>query len=355
MGAARLIAAVLLALLLAACGKPVPPVATTADTVAAAPAAVAPEPAGPARAVTNEAYLEEALAVINAAQSEIEVVQFEFVYGRGAVAKLQQALGEAAARGVQVSVLLDEEVERSAQALPHLARLGITAQLDSPDKRTHVKLILADRRVALFGSTNWTDQSILRTNESNIRINDPVLGAALHAYVRGLWERPEANASPETAASGGLTLLFDRAYEPEAKALLRTAQRIELQLYGVRYYADQQASPSSALVTLVADAARRGVPVRAIIEESDFSEMTNRFNGEVVDLFRQAGVTVRRDPFDRTSHSKMLLTDRAVIIGSTNWGYGAMREYHELNVLITDPAVADGFRQYYETLWRDAR
>ena len=83
--------------------------------------------------------------------------------------------------------------------------------------------------------------------------------------------------------------------------------------------------------------------------------MTNTFNGEVADMFRKAGAAVKRDPLDRTSHSKMLLTDRAVIIGSTNWGYGAMRQYHELNVLIADPGVAEGFRRYFETLWGRAR
>lgn len=355
-------------LLPAACGAPPADMpagqdtaATRPDVPASEPAAVVPAPVGgasvaaePARAVTNEDYLEAALAAIGAAQTELEIVQFEFVYGR-TVGQLQRALGEAVQRGVKVSVLVDEEVERSAQAIGHLTRLGVTAQLDSPRKRTHVKLILADRRIALFGSTNWSDQSILRTNESNIRIDDPVLGAALHEYVRGLWQRPDDDAEPATATANGLILLFDRAYAGAAMKLLREAQSIDLQLYGVRYYPDDPASPSSALVGAVAAAARRGVKARAIIEESNFSEMTNRFNGEAAGIFAQAGVAVRRDPINRTSHSKMLLTDRAVIIGSTNWGYGAMRQYHELNVLIEDPGVADGFRRYFAELWRQAR
>lgn len=303
--------------------------------------------------VTDTEYVDAAVRIIREADTEIALVQFLFVYG-DAVARLQRELGEAAARGVKVRVLLDEEVERSRRTIPYLERLGIEAKLDSPEKRTHVKLLLADRRVALFGSSNWSDASLMKTNETNILVEDDRVGEALQRYYESLWSHSGKNFAG-TFNAPGITIFFDREYEAALMERLKSAEKIDLQLYAVRHYPNDPSSPSTRALDQTAAAAKRGLPVRVIVEESDYNDVTNEINDPSAEFLRGSGADVRRDPIGRTSHAKMLLTEDGVLIGSSNWGYGAFRQYHELNVFITDTEAVREFREYYERLWNAAR
>lgn len=303
--------------------------------------------------IVNTQYLGKALELIRGAQHEIELVQFEFVYG-DAIAQLQAELAKAVTRGVKVHVLLDEEVDKTRASLPYLLKLGIDAKLDSPDKRTHTKLLLVDRRRALFGSSNWSDASLMKTNESNICIEDGRLGAALHQYFLSLWDHPGDDYRGAPVVAPGITIFFDREYEAALMERLGAAHTIDLQLYAARYYADDSASPSSQALTLTAEAAGRGNRVRAIIERSDYNDVGNAFNDVSSDFLRRAGADVKRDPLDRTSHAKILLTDQGVLFGSSNWGFKAFRQEHDLNAYITDSGAVAQFRRYYEQLWNAA-
>ncbi|RMH56725.1 MAG: hypothetical protein D6679_08460 [Candidatus Hydrogenedentota bacterium] len=358
---------VLLIFLIPSCGtSPKPDLqARSASRTRASPGTPSPHMDGPrapvpgiisgpdyAQTVTNDQYLPTALRLIRSARSDILAVQFLFIYGP-ATKKIQKALGEAVGRGVRVRVLLDEESHRTRESVRHLRRRGIDAKLDSLERRTHTKLLIADN-TALFGSTNWTTTSMTRNNEVNLLLTIPKLVEALRAYADFLWDSSAEPYRVPPVRVRGIRLLFDQDYLPAAEDLLRKASKIDLQLYGVRYYNDPQ-SPSTHLVDLVADAARKGERVRAIIEESDFNEATNSGNLEAVEILRRAGAEVLRDPYHVTSHAKMLLTDRGVIIGSTNWGYEALAERHELNVLVENPAVAAPLREYFEALYRAAK
>lgn len=326
--------------------------AGSADTAEVdAPAAFA----GPvlARGVFDERYLEEALSLIASADSEIMVAQFLFSWG-GPVAELQDALAEAAKRGVEVRVLLDEEVERSQQAISHLVKLGINAKLDSPDSRTHVKMILVDRKRALFGSTNWSASSIEKTNESNLYIESPAAGAVLAGFYESLWSAPEADINIRESVGGGIMILTDRTFEPALGAFIDNAERLDIQMYAGNYDLNYPDGPAPVAIDSVCAKALGGVPVRAIIEESDYNQTTNELNAKIATYLASCGVDVRRDPIDRTSHSKMVLSEDGVLMGSANWGYRAFREYHELNARIDTGPVADDFHTYFERLWSEA-
>lgn len=305
-------------------------------------------------ACNNRDYLPAAIRLIQGARREIDATQFLFVYGP-AVSHIQRALGDAAARGVKVRILLDEESDKTVRSIEHLVRLGIDAKLDSPHKRTHTKLLIVDGARSLAGSTNWSDASLEENNESNLLIADTLLVAALGRYFETLWVNSDSDAYIPAVTSDSITVIFDRAYETAVQDVMRDAKKIDLQLYAARWYKDDSTAPSSRVIGLVLSKARRRTPVRAIVEESDYNEEGNAFNDEVVGLFKAAGVAVRRDPIDVTSHTKMVITDRVALVGSTNWGFGAFRQYHELNWIIANPRVAQGFRDYYDMLWSKAR
>ncbi len=349
-------------LVLAACGG----TQASHEAVAARPAIAAPTlppglsaatvaaETGLTRACNNREYLPAVLSLINGARSRIDVSQFLFVYGRS-TRLIQEALVAAAARGVKVRVLVDEESDRSMTTVEHLVRLGVTARADSPRKRTHTKMVLVDGEWVLAGSTNWSDASLERNNESNLLVHDPAIAGALERYYAALWEKPDDDAVIEPVTSNGITVVCDRAYETVAMTAIAESDSIDLHLYAARWYAESPESPSSAAILAVSGRARAGRPVRAIVEESDYNQEGNAFNNEVVDVLRSGGVRIRRDPMEITSHTKLLITDRLALMGSTNWGFGAFRRYHELNFLVTDPRVAGQFRDYFHALWDAAQ
>lgn len=348
-------------LLLASCNRtPVPagpppaPPPSAAELPEGLAAAVASAETTVTRACNDREYLPAALSLIQGAKSRIAVAQFLFVYGRS-TRHLQDALVAAAARGVKVRVIVDEEVDRSMLTVEHLSRRGVDARADSPRKRTHTKMLVVDGVVALCGSTNWSDASLERNHESNLLVADPVLAAALERYHDTLWANPDDDAALPPVSSGGITVLFDRSYETVALTALAEADSIDLHLYAARWYGDTTGAPSSVAIKSAAARARSGRPVRAIVEDSDYNEEGNRFNEEVVEVLAEAGVRIRRDPLPITSHTKLLITDRLVILGSTNWGFGAFRKYHELNFRVEDPNVAGQFRDYYHGLWDAAQ
>ncbi len=321
--------------------------------------APSPSPAAgrPVAALWDTYYLAAALDVIGNAREEIDVVQFEFAYGP-AVEKIQYALAAAVRRGVKVRVWLDDEPRVSGVSLPHLLDRGIDAALDGSDTRVHTKMILADRRCVLFGSTNFSASSILRNHETDLLVEDPAVGAACAEYAARLRAAPDVSADLAEVRLPGLTVYFDRGFEPALMELLGSAsRRIDLQMYGTSLYLDDSSSPSTRAFTALRTAAGRGVKVRVVLEraqDDDFGRETNRRNRETAEYLRAGGCEVRFDRADVISHAKLVIVDETATVGSMNWGFGGFRRYHELNGVVTEERSVADLSRYFETLWEEA-
>ena len=184
-------------------------------------------PGAPINALWDTYYLPAAIELIDGAREDLDLVQFQFTYGP-TVGLIQEALGRAVDRGVKVRVLLDEEPPGSGRSLPHLAKRGIEARLDGTQTRTHVKLILADRRRALFGSTNLSDNSINNNHETNLLVESETVGLALRRFADELWKNAERSIEIEPVRIDGLELHVDRTFEAALMSLLANARdRIE--------------------------------------------------------------------------------------------------------------------------------
>jgi len=140
----------------------------------------------------NTAYVKWLLPAINRARQEIVIGMFQFVVGPEAFNPANQvakALIAAAQRGVRVSVILDQPPEGDSPQAPNhqvateLRQQGLTVQFDAPDRMTHTKLVVIDRRYVFIGSHNFT-QSALRYNyEVSVRIDSPRLARQSLAYL----------------------------------------------------------------------------------------------------------------------------------------------------------------------------
>lgn len=305
--------------------------------------------AGPTiQPVVNREYLPTVLDLINAATNSIEFLQLE-VHDDRAVQAIEAALAAAVKRGVRVRGLLDDGVDFNAAAIERLLALGVEAKLDTPAKMLHSKLVVVDGRIVLLGSTNWTGNSMGNNNETNVRLDDPVLADLFGRYVAALWIDSFAEPELPSVESGAVKTLVNRQYFPEVLALFGTAtQRVRVVMYGIKYDPKYRNSKVNQLVEALAAAHGRGLDVAVVLDLSDYNATLNEVNAPAKEYLAAAGVAVYDDAEKITTHAKMILADDRVVIGSANWGYDALERRNETCVVIRDPAIVAYFAAYFD-------
>ncbi len=303
------------------------------------------------RPVVNRDYLPAVLALIEGAKQTIDFIQLEFHYDP-TVKRIQDALGAAARRGVRVRGLIDNSIDFNRKSLPFLVKFGIDAALDTPEKMTHAKLFIADGERILIGSTNLSGNSIDNNNETNVYVEDKVLGAYFRAYFEALREDSAAEPKVGAAQASSITAVVNRQYYPEVSRMLGGAKkRIWVIMYGARYYQGSETSLVNKLLDALVAARRRGVEVRVLMDLSDYNRKLNEINAETKARLEKDGIAVRYDREDVTTHAKLVLVDDAAVVGSVNWGYDALERRNEASLIISDPATVDYFAGYFLQLW----
>lgn len=307
-----------------------------------------PAGAAPAvRPVVNREYLPAVLELIEAATNSIDIVQLEMHDDR-AVQAIEAALAAAVKRGVKVRSLLDDGVDFNAAAVARLLVLGAEAKLDTPAKMTHSKLVVVDGRFVLLGSTNWTGNSMGNNNETNVRLDDPVLAAYFTRYFAALWADSAAEPDLPSVESGSVKTLVNRQYFPEVMGLFNAAtQRIRVVMYGISYSPKYAGGKVNQLVEALAAARARGVDVAVAIDLSDYNGLLNKVNEPAKQFLAKAGVAVFDDPAKTTTHAKLIVADDCTVVGSVNWGKDALEKRNETCVAIRDSGVADRFAAYF--------
>ena len=298
--------------------------------------------------VVNREYLPAVLDLINGATNSLEFIQLECHDDR-AMQAVEAALAAAVRRGVRVRGILDDGVDFNAAAVERLRALGAEAKLDAPVKMTHSKLVIVDGRVVLLGSTNWTGNSMGNNNETNVRLDDPVLAETFGRYFAALWADSAAEPDLPSVESGPVKTLVNRQYFPEVMGLFNAAtQRIRVVMYGISYSPKYAGGKVNQLVEALAAARARGVDVAVIIDLSDYNALLNKVNRPAKEFLAGAGVAVFDDPKNTTTHAKLIVADDVAVVGSVNWGKDALETRNETCVAVRDAAVATAFAAYFD-------
>ncbi len=132
--------------------------------------------------VNNRDYVPVVHELLNQAQKSIKIVLFQMryyaAYPGSSTNSAMQELAQAAARGVEVSVILDatgwnkDNAELNRLTGDLLKAQGVKVYFDSPVVTTHDKFVLVDKRWVLIGSTNWSNTAFDKNNEANVLIDD---------------------------------------------------------------------------------------------------------------------------------------------------------------------------------------
>lgn len=309
-------------------------------------------PAGdPVELANNSAYFSRARDVIQTAQVKLRIVQFEAVSGSGPDL-LIAAVIKAKQRGVDVRVLLDEEVSGNKQTYDLFKANGVDVKFDGTKLRTHAKVVASEQGFVI-GSTNWSNTSISKNNESNVLVRDAAAVTQLHAWLDKLWGNSTVNIAMPKGNSSLAPLYADGGYAAVAGPAIDAAKtRILLCTYGMNIDPSNKSSPVTQLADKIGKAVKRGVQVRVLLDQSgDWAEVGNDINAASAEYLKSLGATVYADPVSTITHAKFLVADNALVLGSNNWGYGGFQSYHEVGIKTSEAKVVQGIADYFDKIW----
>jgi len=147
---------------------------------------------GGVRTLTDAAYGDTLADLIKTATKRIDLAMFLFKTSPASdnrPAGLVRDLVAARQRGVEVRVILEysshdptlnQANQETAQALK---KGGVAVFFDSPERTTHAKLAVIDRRYCLVGSHNLTQSALKFNHELSLLLDNPALAEEILAYM----------------------------------------------------------------------------------------------------------------------------------------------------------------------------
>jgi len=146
----------------------------------------------------SASYVHVLLELLSQAERSIHVSMYRMSYysgyGDSLANDILHALTDAANRGLDVKVLLDDcayyadSAEANLTSAIVLHQRGVEVRLDDPSLTTHAKMVVIDGNTVLLGSTNWNYYSLeMNCETSVVFVNLPEVAAPFEAYFHSLW------------------------------------------------------------------------------------------------------------------------------------------------------------------------
>lgn len=305
------------------------------------------------------------------AQASSEIYLETYIFSDDAISmQVQGALMDAAARGVQVRIIIDwvgTGEQRSQVLLREFNLAGVACRCFNPWfkrglVRTHRKIAVFDRRVALVGGLNIIDD-LISDDGSGLVLAFPRwdfavsvkggLVSAIHLEVEAQWLRlGKLNLISRVQLLRDLRQeLVVSSHQPMHAALVvrdnlrnrSTIQRAYLQALGMArkraILANPYFAPGRKLRNALISAASRGVDVTLLIGVGQFAlqdAVTNSFYPKLL----LHGVKIIE--YKRTQlHAKVaVIDDEWATVGSSNFDGLSLFVNQEANIVIRDQAFA---------------
>lgn len=120
---------------------------------------------------------------------------------------------------------------------------------------------------------------------------------------------------------------------------------------------EHKSSYPDRIAAHLARAAKRGVKVFVVLENtgkrSDELDIQNRRTGK---LLEEKGITVYFDSQRKTTHTKLVIIDRRLILlGSHNFTQSALKYNNEISILLDSPDMAEYARNYILKIIKEAK
>ena len=347
--------------------------------------------------IPNRYYLPGIKALFRKAKKEIRVFIFTARYYReykGDVGKkLLSYLKDALKRGVKVELILDASDWNKRNSLHNklfaeeLKKYGADVWYDPPDITSHDKLIVVDSEYVVVGSTNWSFYALMANNEASAIIRSPGLARYYLHYLdevkrvsmrdlpsyygwKKFYERqmrkipnskegtsmPKSLPAPAPCIDGYKALIYpvpNRNYTIAIHELFSHAEdTVLVAMLSARTYPRDTFEFNEILVHNLIGLGKRGVYTELILDGSNFNRVNTVQNKEqFIDILKPYGINAHFDSYDVTTHAKLIIVDdRYVLFGSTNWTLPAFEWNDEGNVLVVSKGLAEYFKKYFEVI-----
>ena len=177
--------------------------------------------------ISSDKYFESALNELNSAKFSIQVVMYLVSIlpdqPDSQVSQLVQALIKAKERGVDVKVILDQNINFEAEstedavssnknqkAYELLRKNNVPVFFDTSDTYTHAKAIVIDNETVILGSTNWSRAALTRNNETNVLVRSKELAQSILSDISRIQIQENVPASLTPSVSVPKDFLTDK-------------------------------------------------------------------------------------------------------------------------------------------------
>lgn len=259
-------------------------------------------------------------------------------------ARIVGALQRAARRGASVRVMIEAHPFGSDASADLAFRLlhdaGITVRAGNPAFRyTHEKSVIVDDAAVIL-TANMTRSSFARNRELAVLYRDRDDVSEIVAAFEADWQR--ARFTPRRPS-----LVWSPVNARARINALIASARSSLYVYA-------SSAPDEEQISLLADAAKRGVDVRfltSIIRQVSRGEQGG--DEAALDRLRRSRVKVRhlRSP---VIHAKAIIADQVALVGSINLTTNSLDFNRELGIIFDDPVAVRRLTQTFEADWSRA-
>jgi phosphatidylserine/phosphatidylglycerophosphate/cardiolipin synthase-like enzyme len=264
--------------------------------------------------------------LIASAQTSIDLTMYELL--DPAVTSL---LEQAAARGVKVRVILDQNYKQQANqpAYDDLAANGVAVHWANPVYAcTHQKTITVDGRSSAVMTLNFTPRYYRTSRDFAVITDDAADVAAIETTFAA-----DFTDAPVTPPDGDDLVWSPTDAQPSLLGLIDSA--------GATLLVENEEMSDPEVVDALCAAAGRGVAVR--IAMTDRGSYRREFR-----RLQDAGVLLALYPANAPLyiHAKVVLADYGsaaakVFIGSENFSRASLTRNRELGLILSNPAVMD--------------
>lgn len=309
------------------------------------------------------------LAAIGKARSSVHLCSYIFD-GDKIGSRFVEDLAAAAARGVEVRVIVDAMGERYSKVTARRALRGSGVDVRpylplyrAPfiNLRNHRKLLLVDGAVAFTGGMNIRSSHCLTTarpghgaSDLHFQVSGPVVNDLQRAFLEDWYFVSEqwlddARYFPDLPPSGP-ALARVIADGPD-----REFRKLEWIIHGALATAVKRVRimtpyfiPDRSMITALITAALRGVAITIVLpQQNNLPFVAWASRASYWELIKN-GITILEQP-PPFSHSKLLLVDDLwCLIGSANLDTRSLRLNFELNMSIFDQTLAADLNRHFE-------
>ncbi|MCS7244197.1 MAG: phosphatidylserine/phosphatidylglycerophosphate/cardiolipin synthase family protein [Candidatus Calescibacterium sp.] len=224
----------------------------------------------------------------------------------------------------------------------------------------HAKFVSVDGKKAVISGVNWSDGSFKNT-DAGIFVEGKVIddleknfwflfkksGGKDYEYIPRAEEAGNSNAS---------LLLSDKDFQKTSysAAVYNTVKNAQNSIYISAFVLSDP-----YLIKLLIDAKNRGVKVKVIMDPNTSPTYSNP-NYETAKKLKEAGIIPRwykvqtyNTNLSNFLHSKMLIADNTLIVGSANFSYRGLRINHEVGIQTDDKNAVSKAIEYFKKIWKE--